>query len=86
MNNSASHDTRDAVRQGYAEIAKTGQWSGVAPNGAVDTGCCGGGGCCGPVSLSADDVATAVGYANEELATIPEGANMGLSCGNPTGL
>ncbi len=28
-------------------------------------------------------VAKAVGYSEAELATLPEGANMGLSCGNP---
>ena len=29
-------------------------------------------------------VAEAFGYTPEELASIPAGANMGLSCGNPT--
>lgn len=28
-------------------------------------------------------VAMAFGYTEEELAAIPEGANLGLSCGNP---
>src|SRR5689334_14015654 len=28
-------------------------------------------------------VATAFGYSPEELSGIPEGANLGLSCGNP---
>ncbi|OLN87083.1 putative arsenite methyltransferase [Colletotrichum chlorophyti] len=31
-------------------------------------------------------VAKAFGYTEEELAAIPEGANLGLSCGNPTAL
>lgn len=31
-------------------------------------------------------VASVVGYSAEELATLPEGANMGLSCGNPNAL
>ncbi len=40
-------------------------------------------------SLSSNDagvhaVAEAFGYSAEELASIPAGANMGLSCGNPT--
>jgi len=30
------------------------------------------------------DVAQAFGYSAEELASIPAGSNMGLSCGNPT--
>jgi arsenite methyltransferase len=29
-------------------------------------------------------VAEAFGYSAEELTSIPTGANMGLSCGNPT--
>lgn len=40
--------------------------------------------CCG--CSSPDTLATAVGYTNEELATLPDGANMGLSCGNPTAI
>ncbi|OJD17415.1 hypothetical protein AJ78_02487 [Emergomyces pasteurianus Ep9510] len=32
------------------------------------------------------DVATAFGYSKEELASIPQDANLGLSCGNPLAL
>ncbi|MCL1825737.1 MAG: arsenite methyltransferase [Betaproteobacteria bacterium] len=67
---SASNEqVKKTVRAGYAAIA-TGQGS-----------CCGGGGCCGqpdPIRL-----AEAVGYDAESLANLPDGANMGLSCGNP---
>jgi arsenite methyltransferase len=42
------------------------------------------GGCCG--SSSPDALAGAIGYTKEELEALPEGANMGLSCGNPTAL
>ena len=50
-----------------------------------------GGGCCGPLSsccggARAAEVAQGVGYSDAELATLPEGANLGLSCGNPTAL
>jgi SAM-dependent methyltransferase len=50
-----------------------------------------GGGCCGPQSSCcggsrAEAVAQGVGYSEAELATLPEGANLGLSCGNPTAL
>jgi len=85
---------RDNVRSGYAEIARSGQWSSVqsAPSASASapTSCCSadaqGGGCCGPTTLSAEQVATAVGYAEQDLTSLPEGANMGLSCGNPTAL
>lgn len=87
--NSQKHDrTRDTIREGYAAIARSGQWSGVnaASEPQEAAGCCGGGGCCGPTTLTADQVALAVGYADEDLTVLPEGANMGLSCGNPTAL
>lgn len=69
-----AHALRDQVRAGYATIAK----------GA----CCGqeGGGCCGPVSVTPELLAKAIGYSREELAAMPDGANMGLSCGNPTAI
>jgi SAM-dependent methyltransferase len=64
---------RKTVRAGYARIARSGG------------SCCGDSSCCGPAA-SAESVAQAVGYGDEELAGLPEGANMGLSCGNPTAL
>jgi len=92
---------RETVRAGYAEIARSGHWSGVRPasermtDAPTDaptgerTGCCdgsAGGGCCGPTTLTPEQVARAVGYAGEDLTVLPDGANMGLSCGNPTAL
>ena len=85
-----SDTVRDTVREGYSKIARDGQWSGVQSSPAAGGSCCGGGsgggGCCGPTTLTADQVAGAVGYATEELSALPEGANMGLSCGNPTAI
>lgn len=43
------------------------------------TSCCGGGTC-------ADTVSKAIGYSDEELQAAPEGANLGLGCGNPLAL
>lgn len=64
---------RAAVREGYAAIARGGG------------SCCGpNAGCCGTQDAAA--VARTVGYADAELAMLPEGANMGLSCGNPGAL
>lgn len=88
---------RDKVREGYAEIARSGQWSSVSATAQPTTtesesGCCGGnssgggGGCCGPTTLTPEQVALAVGYADDDLTVLPEGANMGLSCGNPTAI
>ena len=38
--------------------------------------------CCG-VAPAADTKAREMGYSAEELAEVPEGANLGLGCGNP---
>jgi arsenite methyltransferase len=38
--------------------------------------------CCGP-SPTVDGKAREMGYSAEELAAVPEGANLGLGCGNP---
>ena len=46
-----------------------------------------GGSCCGSSSCgSGEQLAEKIGYSAEELSALPEGANMGLSCGNPTAL
>ena len=61
---------REAVRDRYAEIARTG------------SSCCSGSSCCGPAG-DADELSARLGYSEEELALAPEGANLGLGCGNP---
>ncbi len=44
-------------------------------------------GCCGSsTSALADALSRVVGYSEGELGSIPEGANLGLGCGNPTAL
>lgn len=40
---------------------------------------------CGGTS-SPEKLAQAIGYTTQELEALPEGANMGLSCGNPTAI
>ena len=93
------HETRERIREGYAEIARAGTWNEARAAGSGATtpattpatggsagACCAGGGCCGPSTFSPEELATAIGYSKEELAAAPESANMGLSCGNPTAL
>src|ERR1039457_547261 len=63
-----------AVRNGYGQIAKK------------DGSCCSGVSCCGSNAEDSTKLANYVGYSTEELAALPEGANMGLSCGNPNAL
>jgi arsenite methyltransferase len=67
---------RDLVRGGYAKIAQE-----------TSVGCCAPGvSCCGSSPQDADKLAHELGYTKEELQVLPEGANMGLSCGNPAAL
>ncbi len=71
-----SETVRTHVREGYAAIARAND----ADPGA--TGCCGPSGGCG-VRTDASELARQIGYSPDEVALLPEGANMGLSCGNP---
>lgn len=41
--------------------------------------------CCGSANV-AEQVSKGIGYTDEELASVPEGANLGLGCGNPVAL
>ena len=71
---------REAVRSRYADIAQAGPGSASS--------CCGtGSSCCGPLPpaavLDGDATSRSLGYTEDELAAAPEGANMGLGCGNP---
>ncbi|MBC8426663.1 arsenite methyltransferase [bacterium] len=62
---------RQAVSEGYARIAESGD------------SCCAGGGCCAP---SPQDISREIGYDAQQLAAVPDGADLGLGCGNPMAL
>lgn len=66
---------REKVRDGYGKIAV----GGGSCCGATPT-------CCGSTPAASEDLARHIGYSREELAALPEGANLGLSCGNPNAL
>lgn len=81
---SNEHDNiRDQVREGYTKIAKAGVFT---VQNEPSSGCCSGGGCCGNSSLDVTELVKSIGYSESELAAVPDAANMGLSCGNPTAL
>lgn len=66
-------DIKKAVKKGYARIAKQ------------ETSCCPGSPCCsGPVS--AKGISKTIGYSENEMNSVPEGANLGLGCGNPVAI
>jgi len=67
-------EIKKVVREGYAKIAKQ------------DSSCCGPvTSCCGSTDL-AQDISKSVGYTEEEIKAVPQGANLGLGCGNPVAL
>ncbi len=39
-----------------------------------------------PVAAGADATARRIGYSDDEISAVPEGANLGLGCGNPTAI
>lgn len=65
---------RDGVRKRYAAIAA-----------ASGSGCgCSTTSCCSPRKMpSAKALSSRVGYSAKELDAVPDGANLGLGCGNP---
>ena len=67
-------EIKKVVREGYAEIAKK-EGSCCTPTGS----------CCGSADL-AQTISKTIGYTDEELTSVPEGANLGLGCGNPVAL
>jgi SAM-dependent methyltransferase len=67
-------EIKKVVREGYAKIAKQ------------DSSCCGPEkSYCGNPVLS-KDISRKIGYTENELKTVPEGAILGLGCGNPVAL
>ena len=77
-----SEATREAVRERYAGIARHTMAETAEAPGAS---CCAPS-CCGTESLDATTLAASIGYYLEDLSELPAGANMGLSCGNPTAI
>jgi len=77
MNQVSNDQIRQNVRSRYKEIA-------LQPS--VNSSCCAtssaSSSCCNSQS-EYDDISSKLGYSNEELAAVPEGANLGLGCGNP---
>jgi SAM-dependent methyltransferase len=70
-----AEDVRAEVRKSYGQIAKgEGSCCGPSP------------GCCGSSSAASKQLVQHIGYSVDELEALPDGANMGLSCGNPNAL
>ncbi|WP_336034282.1 arsenite methyltransferase [Halobacterium yunchengense] len=68
---------RSAVRERYADAATGGCCGSDGPTGGADADCCAGSG------ADASAIARQVGYSADDVDAAPDGANLGLSCGNP---
>ena len=64
------------VRKRYAKVAKTN-----SSCGASNMSCCS-----AKNSKANEQVSEMIGYSQEEMGSVPDGANLGLGCGNPTAL
>jgi arsenite methyltransferase len=65
-----NQDIKKIVQARYAKVAQQG------------TSCCSQSSCCGGATL-AQEISKSIGYTDEEMNTVPDGANLGLGCGNP---
>lgn len=72
MTQVANDNIRSAVREQYGKIAESG-----------DTGCGCSTTCCDDSSSDAKTTSMELGYSSTEVNQVPDGANMGLGCGNP---
>ena len=66
-------DVKAAVREHYASVVRESTGCGCSP-AAIS--------CCGPTSAPAK-MSKEIGYSEQDLAAVPDAANLGLGCGNP---
>lgn len=66
-------EIQQVVREKYGSIAEQGSGCGCLPS------CCGRDG-------NVESMALQLGYDSGQIQSVPEGANLGLGCGNPVGL
>ncbi len=73
MTERTPNEIRKSVRENYGKVAEAGGTGcGCAPT------------CCSPDNaVPVDDASRALGYSQEDVSSAPQGANMGLGCGNP---
>jgi SAM-dependent methyltransferase len=72
MEEQKKDEIRQEVRKRYTDIAKSDSaHCGCSPS------------CCTPQDLPIKDLSAKLGYTPQEIVSVPDGANMGLGCGNP---
>ena len=86
-------EIRQAVRKSYGKVARGNTISSIT---GLETSCCGQSGtstrkasaasCCDSPEINSQQLSALMGYSKEDIESAPEGANMGLGCGNPVTL
>lgn len=93
MNTRDKEEIRKAVRDSYGKVARLG----TKESGLSSALSCGGeqgvsdtqislASCCGGPGFTPEQISKAMGYSKDDLESTPEGANLGLGCGNPVAL
>jgi len=63
------------------------RYGGIAEAAGADSCCAPASSCCGDTAAGTPaDKSRQMGYSDAELAAVPDGANLGLGCGNPQGI
>jgi C_GCAxxG_C_C family probable redox protein len=77
MDSINNEEIRQKVRERYAGVAEGCSCSQEAGRHSS---------CCGNPQQTLEVYSTGLGYSKDELSAAPDGANMGLGCGNPTAI
>ena len=77
MQTEKKEQIKKTVREAYGKIARS-EATGCGPKS--DTSCC------DTRTFNADQASSLMGYSSEEMASVPEGSNLGLGCGNPVAI
>jgi arsenite methyltransferase len=93
MTTKNKEEIRENVRDFYGNIASAGKSD---PDGMQSPSCCGpsvqiagtmgSAPCCGGKDVSAEEISRILGYSDKDVTRVPQGANMGLGCGNPNAI
>jgi SAM-dependent methyltransferase len=74
MEHVKNDEIRGLVRENYGKVAEA---------GGAGCGCMPSSDCCTDTKEAAEKISVALGYSDDDVTAVPEGANMGLGCGNP---
>ena len=75
-------EVKKTVREHYGKIAKDSNACGCGGSAITQKG----NSCCGNSANEVGDISKQIGYTDADINTVPEGANLGLGCGNPIAL